>query len=656
MKNYLKIAIVAIALPLQLLGQVLMPQPQKIAFHTGKLSLKKGTSFTLIGPHKPQILQAMDRANKRMIRLFGTSAGAAIKAKIDSAKPVEAYDLTINSDGIFISAGSPAGVLWAFETLTQLPQKEANNLYLPYLTINDYPKFAWRGMMVDVARHFIPLDILKRNVDAMAAAKMNVLHLHLSDDEGFRIESKRFPKLHELGSEGKYFTQDQIKELVQYCTERGIMVYPEFDLPGHSQSWFAGYPELASEEKSYKPGPRFNFPTGTSMAQAMQMIATAPTPTIDPTKESTYEFLDSFLAEMKPLFPSGYLHWGLDENNGVAWKNNPKIVSFMSDNKIASTHELQDYFLQRVNKIAIKHGFTPIAWEEAFNEKTPKNILIQAWKPDMMGPGLGLEAIQKQGNEGILSRGFYLDLFLPAYMHYSNKDLTQNSHWRGGEAAIWTELVDENVFENRVWPRSLAIAERLWSNPEKMETDDLYRRLFQTEQYLSKLGLQGTKGKMDAIAKYPSLKHFLPILTPIRGYKRLMGEMLISQEQKTKTFTELRDVLPADSKEAFEFRMKVKAFLLDGKKEAIQAELQNWASIDTTVLPTLAPLAQRFKNISQKTLLFLENKQNISTQELMAEIKSARKSAGGLEVNIWDEIEAIVSGQLKERPKTISLL
>lgn len=641
-----------------LFGQQLMPQPQKIEYLPGKYRLNKTGKLLVEGTKDYYTQKAANRAAERFKKLSGEPLGSKVKIHTLVKKGNEEYHLRISQNGIYIVSGGPLADNWAFETLTQLLQKDSKGSYLPYVEIHDYPKFSWRGMMVDVARHFIPLDILKRNVDAMAAAKMNVLHLHLTDDEGFRIESKIFPKLHELGSEGQYYTQEEIQDLVTYCSHRGIMVYPEFDLPGHSQSWFAGYPALASEEKTYKPGPRFT-PTpedkAAGMAGVMKMMATFPAATIDPTKESTYEFLDKLIEEMGFLFPAGYMHWGVDESNGVAWKNNPKIVAFMAANNMANTHDLQDYFLQRVNKIAQKYGKQSIAWEEAFNEKTPKDVIIQTWKPGMMGPSVGIEAIQKNGNAGILSRGFYLDTFLPAYIHYANKEITQTSAYRGGEAAIWSEIVDKNVFEGRVWPRSLVIAERLWTNPINNDFDDMYTRLFRTEQYLIKLGLQSTKGKKSLISKNPSLKHFLPILTPIRGYKRLMNEMLIPKEKLAVTFVEAQDVLPSDSQEAFEFRMKVKAYLIDGKKEGIQKDLQKWSKIDASTMPALMPLAESLSKISQKTLLFLNNMDPSLKQVILGEIKVARKPAGGLEVGIWDEIEALVTGQLKDRPANISL-
>jgi hypothetical protein len=183
----------------------------------------------------------------------------------------------------------------------------------------------------------------------------------------------------------------------------------------------------------------------------------------------------------------------------------------------------------------------------------------------------------------------------------------------------------------------------------------MYTRLFHVENYLSKLGLQSSHGKKLAISNNPLLKDFLSILTPIRGYKRLMSEMTVPLEKRPTAFTELRDVMPSDSKEAFEFRMKVKAYLLDGKKEPIQKELNKWARINANTIPNLQPLAENLSKISQKTLLFLDNSDSALKQVLLDEIKSSRKPSGSLEVGIWDEIEAIVSGQLRDRPTNFPL-
>lgn len=648
-----------ISLSLQVSAQSLMPKPQTIQIHSGKYSLNS-SSIAVTGSSDPLILKAVKRAEKRMNALTSLPAGPkklAIQVQLKSDLKKEAYTLVVDAKGVRLSAGSVRGAMEGLETMTQL----VDNKSIPFVNIVDEPRFEWRGLMIDVARHFIPLDVVKRNVDAMAAAKLNILHLHLSDDEGFRIESKKYPKLHELGSEGQYFTQTQMKDLVAYCTDRGIDVYPEFDLPGHSQSFFAGYPELASEKREYKPGPRFKIEAGgkaMSMMAIMQMMNTAPTPTIDPTKEGTYTFLDGLLTEMKTIFPFAYVHLGLDESNGVVWKNNPAIVAFMEQKKIANVHELQDYFLERFDALVKKQGYKSVVWEEAFNAKTAPDITVQVWKPSLMGPGLSVENIVKQGNPAIDSRGFYLDHFMPAYFHLMNKDFTQTSPWKGGEAAMWSEVVDGEVFEGRVWPRTFAIAERLWTNPATVDIDEFYTRLYTAETYLAKTGLRLNDSKKVVLAPFSNAESFLNLLTPIKGYKRLMGDMTIPTEQRDKNYRNLRDVLRPDSKEAFAFRMQVKDFLKNGDAKLVTMSLQKAiiAAEEAKKITAIQPLANSFTSIAPKVIDYLGQKDPTKATALVAEIKAARKPAASLELGIWDELEALVTGTLKDRPETIPLM
>lgn len=648
-----------ISLSLQVAAQSVIPKPQNIQIQSGKYALNS-SSIVITGSTDPLILKAVKRAEKRIAALTALPAGAKkltvqVQLMLDLKK--EAYTLVVDAKGAKLSAGSIRGAMEGLETLTQLVENKS----IPYVNIIDEPRFEWRGLMIDVARHFIPLDVIKRNVDAMAAAKLNILHLHLTDDEGFRIESKKYPKLHELGSDGQYFTQAQMKDLVAYCGDRGIDVYPEFDLPGHSQSFFAGYPELASEKREYKPGPRFKVEAGEkpmSIMAIMQMMNTAPTPTIDPTKESTYTFLAGLLTEMKTIFPFAYVHLGLDESNGVVWKNSPEIVAFMAEKKIANVHELQDYFLQRFDGLVKKQGYKSVVWEEAFNAKTPTDIAIQVWKPSMMGPGLALESIVKQGNPAINSRGFYLDHFMPSYFHLMNKDFTQTSPWKGGEAAMWSEVVDGEVFEGRVWPRTLAIAERLWTNPASVDLDEFYSRLYAAETYLEKTGLHLNDAKKKVMMAHVAAEPFLNLLTPIKGYKRLMGDMTIPTEQRDKNYRNLRDVLRPDSKEAFMFRIQVKDFLKNGDLGPIVQNLQKAinASEEAKKIASIQPLVNSFSTIAPKIIHYLGQKDPAKASALVAEIKAARKPAASLELGIWDELEALVTGTLKDRPENIPLM
>jgi len=647
-----------ISLTLHAAAQSVIPKPQTIQINPGKYALNS-SSIAVTGSTDPLILKAVKRAEKRVNALTSLPVGAkklAVQIILKSELKKEAYTLVVDAKGVKLSAGSVRGLMLGLETLTQLVENKS----IPFVNITDEPRFEWRGLMVDVARHFIPLDILKRNADAMAAAKLNVLHLHLTDDEGFRIESKKYPKLHELGSDGQYFTQAQMKDLVAYCADRGIDVYPEFDLPGHSQSFFAGYPELASEKKEYKPGPRFKIEAGKpmNMMAIMQMMNTTPTPTIDPTKETTFTFLAGLVSEMKTIFPFAYFHLGLDESNGVAWKNNPEIVAFMAEKKIANVHELQDYFLQRFDALVKKQGYKSVVWEEAFNAKTPSDITVQVWKPSMMGPGLAVENIVKQGNPAIDSRGFYLDHFMPSYFHLMNKDFTQTSPWKGGEAAMWSEVVDGEVFEGRVWPRTFAVAERLWTNPATVDLDEFYTRLFASESYLEKTGLRLNDSKKAVLAPFPNAEPFLHLLTPIKGYKRLMGDMTIPTEQRDKTYRNLRDVLRPDSKEAFAFRMLVKDFLKTADKGPIVQNLQAVlkAAEEAKKITSIQPLANSFTSITPKVIDYLDQKDPAKASTLLADIKAARKASASLELGIWDELEALVTGTLKDRPENIPLM
>ena len=478
----------------------MMPYPQKLVVKEGQFIFPTTTYISYTGSKSILIEKAIARFSKKFKqyslknivvdqRINAHIQIEWLKEKNTERKAKEGYSLGID-ERVTIKAFSEIGILNALESLAQLLNAYSQGAVLQKMEIQDWPSFPWRGMMVDVARHFIPLDMMKRNVDAMAAVKYNILHLHLSDDEGFRIESKKYPKLHEQGSNGEYYTQAEMLDLIAYCKDRGIVVYPEFDLPGHSQSWFAGYPDLAAEKKVYHPGLRFNVPGDKPMSimTLMQLAKASATPTIDPSKETTYAFLDGLLKEMKGIFGTGgYVHMGLDENNGVAWQKNPAIVKFMQTKGIKNTHVLQTYFANRFSNIIEKNGYQPLAWEEAFDSSVSKKILIQLWRPGFRGTPLSPEEIANQGNKSISSRGFYLDVFMPAYYHYLNDDFTKfniSPNLLGGESAIWGELMDASNFETRVWPRAAVIAERLWSDRNRIEVSSMYERMFKLNRYL----------------------------------------------------------------------------------------------------------------------------------------------------------------------------
>ncbi|WPV02010.1 family 20 glycosylhydrolase [Mucilaginibacter sp. cycad4] len=537
----------------------------------------------------------------------------------------ESYKLLIEPSHIKLDANNTIGALRGLQTMIQLCMRDREGYYFPCVSISDAPRFQWRGLMIDVARHFVSADGIKRNIDAMAAVKMNVLHWHLSDDEGFRVESKLFPMLQEKGSNGDFYTQTQLKEIVAYAADRGIIIIPEFDMPGHSQSWFAGYPELASQPGPYRPGPRPQWqnehpdPNRPHTGGMADMVVNLEASTFDATNEKVYKFLDNFLGEMTTVFPSPYVHIGADENNGLAWKLNPAIVKWMVAHNMQSTEELQRYFVNRVHKILTKHHRETIGWEELFNENIPKDVIVQKWIPATMGGIIkshGSPAdFAAHGNKSLISEGFYLDTFMPAVYHYNNPEFenVDLTGVLGGEAAQWTELADNANIDARIWPRAGAIAERLWSPASVKDVDDMYRRLSTLNLQLDLQGLLQISNYERALRRLAGtediaqVKTLTDVLSPVRGYQKMIAGFSKgpAAAYQTTPFTSVSDILFVDSDTKRKFRESVKAFLKNHDKKA-EGEIRNY-------------LAAWQINDSQLQQLFLGNKR-------LADVKDQSKN------------------------------
>ncbi len=386
----------------------LMPLPSELTLGKDIFRIQTGFDVAFTGMETPRIKKAVNRFTGQLQQRLGTSFeskkdGTLLlsflnkSSEYPSGEEDESYTLSIKRNKIELTAPMELGILHGLETLSQLVVIEEENYHFPTIEIKDNPHYPWRGLMIDVSRHWIPKEVILRNLDAMAAVKMNVLHLHLTDHQGFRMESKTFPRLHEMGSNGDYFTQDDMKEIIRYAADRGIRVVPEFDLPGHSASWFLGHPELASG-----PGP---YILQTSFGGEAIM---------DPTKESTYEFLDAFFGEMATLFPDNYVHIGGDEAAATHWNENPEIQKFMEQKGIDDNQALQGYFNERVQKILKKYGKTMLGWDEIQDGNLPKEeIAIQAWRNHK-----SLWKAAQEGSKGILSSGYYLDHKQSAHFHY----------------------------------------------------------------------------------------------------------------------------------------------------------------------------------------------------------------------------------------------
>lgn len=396
----------------------LMPWPAKVERPTtqGALVLSDNISVSVSGD---DLGDAVNRLRQRIALQTGwTLQPQADKPdkptiRIDIAKKVkpqplpdsdESYTLKVDANGVNISANTRFGALRGMETLLQLIQNGPENTAIPWVTIEDAPRFPWRGLLLDSARHFIPLNDIKRQIDGMAAAKLNVLHWHLTDDQGWRFTSKRYPKLTQLASDGQFYTPEQMREIVSYATDRGIRVVPEIDMPGHASAIAVAYPELMSA-----PGPY-------EMERHWGVLK----PVLDPTKEATYTFAEAMVSELAAIFPDPYLHIGGDEVDDTQWKENAAIQKFMRDNKLADSHALQAYFNRKLETILEKHHRQMVGWDEIFHPDLPKSILIQSWQgQDALGQ------VAEKGYKGILSTGFYLDQPQSTAYHYRNEIVPQ---------------------------------------------------------------------------------------------------------------------------------------------------------------------------------------------------------------------------------------
>ncbi len=426
----------------------------------------------------------------------------------------ESYKLQVSSAGADLSAPTTLGVMRGLQTFLQLVEVTPQGFAVPAVSIEDKPRFAWRGLLIDVGRHFMPVEVIKRNLDGMAAVKMNVFHWHISDYQGFRVESKKFPKLQEMGSDGLYYTQAEIRDVIAYARDRGIRVIPEFDMPGHSTSWFVGYPDLASS-----PGP-YSIETKWGVFD----------PAMDPTRESTYKFLDEFIGEMAKLFPDQFFHIGGDEVNGKAWDSNPKIQEFMRAHGLKNNADLQAYFNTRLQKILTKHGKTMAGWDEILRPDLPKSIVIQSWRGQQ-----SLADAARQGYRGILSSGYYLDLMQPTWQHYEVDPFAdgaaslsdeQKQKILGGEACMWGEYVSPETIDSRIWPRTAAIAERFWSPQEVTDVNSMYSRMKYASHWLDAYGLTHNTNypvmleRMTDGADISALRALIDLVEPVKGYAR----------------------------------------------------------------------------------------------------------------------------------------
>jgi hexosaminidase len=513
----------------------------------------------------------------RLIVKVDRSAGL-----VQSIDEDESYSLTVTPSAAEIHAPTEVGAMHGLETLIQLVQPGTSGYVIPAVTIHDTPRFRWRGLMVDCGRHFEPITVLERTLDGMAAVKLNVFHWHLTEDQGFRMQSLAYPALTAKGSDGLFYTQQEARDLVTYARARGIRVVPEFEMPGHSAAWLVAYPDLASGTR----------PEGIRREFGISDTA------IDPTREATYIFIDRFLTEMAGIFPDAYIHIGGDETPAPDWKTNPRILAFMKTHDLKDNDALQAYFNTRVLKTIARLHRHMIGWDEVLTPGLPKDVVVQSWRGEA-----SLFKGAKLGYAGVLSAPYYLDAMKTAGEHYladplpSSSDLTPEERRLilGGEICMWAEHIDERTIDSRIWPRTAAIAERLWSPEGVRDVDDMYRRLSPVSIELESLGLTHLRQRDAALRELAvtenieALRTLASVLEPVSFSNR-------SQVQHTDQLTPLSgfvDAVRPDPVERHWFEAAVKRFLADPKGDtADRGALAAWfATLSAAVAPAQQQLA-----------------------------------------------------------------
>lgn len=534
----------------------LIPQPEVVNLQTGSYALNAQSRIEATGGKEAFRIAELLAAQLRPVTGYGLPIANGLTKTIkvnlislelnnkeDAALGKEGYSLQINNKGVFIRASQPAGLFYGIQTLLQLFPKEVagKNLVkktswsLSAVSISDKPRFGWRGLMLDCSRHFWTKAEVKEFIDNMSKYKYNLMHWHLTDDQGWRIEIKSLPKLTEVGAwrvdktgtfgtfsnpapdepktYGGFYTQEDIKEVIQYAADRFVNILPEVDVPGHSSAAIASYPQLA------------NFPEGVRVNSGEKLMnwmgagkfTAIYDNSLNPAGEYTYEFLDKVFTEVAALFPFDYIHMGGDECAKNFWEQSEAVKQLMQKENLKDMHEVQSYFVKRVSKIISAKGKKTIGWDEILEGGLASNAAVMSWR----GVKGGLEAI-KQGHEVVMSpnTNAYIDFMQgdasiepPVYSSLRLKTAYEFEPVpaeadpklvKGGQANLWCEQIyNTRHMQYMVWPRAFAISESLWSPKEKKNWNSFVSR---TEAHFGRLD--------EAQIKYaPSM--YDPIVKPV---------------------------------------------------------------------------------------------------------------------------------------------
>ncbi|MFC5079451.1 Beta-hexosaminidase [Vibrio thalassae] len=724
----------------------LMPYPQSVELGQGNVILDQDFSIYIKGFNSDRVDYTAKRFIERLERQTGLPTlnwraeseddatlvidiQSAAKSDVQDIDADESYTLTSGNGKIVLESNRPYGAIRGIETLLQLVQTDANGYSVPAVSIVDEPRFRWRGVSYDTSRHFIEMEVILRQLDAMASAKMNVFHWHIWDDQGIRIQLDNYTKLWEKTTDGDYYTKDQIRYVVDYARKLGIRVVPEISLPGHASAVAHAYPELMSGvgEQSYPQQREWGVFE----------------PLMDPTNPDLYVMLESVFDEVVELFPDEYFHIGGDEPNYKQWQENPEIQAFIKEKGLDGERGLQSYLNAKVENMLEERGKKMTGWDEIWHKDLPKSIVIQSWRGH---DSIGRAA--QEGYQGLLSTGYYLDQPQPTSYHYRNdpmpsgltvddqlhdgerfvsyqwekprtkggprkglltiiqaKDgtvraftdyngksraeveileyepgklfrghfdnfmsytefnlqfsgdqladgsyqLIGNVRWPttgelvassaqpdasipeptggypaelndqekelilGGEITVWGENINSMTMENRIWPRSYAIAERFWSSEDLTNEASMYKRMRAIDNWSEiSLGMRHHADARVMMQRLANGRDITPLITlakytePAQYYARNWEKWiqtenhgdLYNQHERLNRFA---DALPVESYAVYEMRDLVTEFasgnmqaltplkqhyeqLLSASTQATDVFANNVASVDTVAL------------------------------------------------------------------------
>jgi hexosaminidase len=523
-----------------------IPQPFEMQVSQGSYSLNGSSSVSYDNEESRKVAELFaerfNRASGYSVKAGKNSSASvqfSLNKKADPRLGSEGYTLESGQKGVVVAANEATGLYYGMQTLLQLLPKEiegksmqGTEWKIPAVKITDYPQFGWRGLMLDVSRHFFKKDEVKAYLDQMVKYKYNTLHWHLTDDNGWRIEIKSLPKLTEVGAwrverigqfgqlappkegekatYGGFYTQDDIREIVKYAAERHITIVPEIDIPGHSMAAIAAYPELScTKDPGTKVNPGTSFSEWYGNGKFKMLIDN----TLNPSDEKVYAFLDKVFTEVAALFPNQYVHAGGDECYKGYWEKDPGCQALMKKMNMKTPEELQSYFMKRVEQILKTKGKKLIGWDEILEGGLAPEAAVMSWR----GIEGGIEAA-KMGHYVVMSPKTY------AYLDYQQGEPTIEApmyaslrlkkvysfnpvpegvdakYILGGQGNLWTEQIPHLRYaEYMTWPRAMALAEDFWSPNDSKNWNDFVHRVEKHMERFDVAGIPYSKAIYDPI-------------------------------------------------------------------------------------------------------------------------------------------------------------